>query len=156
MFAFLSFYKTFISIFIRKKKKKKKEKMMADRENERVGERVRENDDSPPHILCGWGAVTLLPPPTWKIIRRPHTHSDRNSLYLYWARLCLSVPTPINPPPKAPHRTLPLVNSWAIGLLAAMVWRNFQSVPPQRKRILTPATQHQHPSPCRCFTGNPI
>lgn len=78
---------------------------MADGENERVGERVRENDDCPPHILCGWGAVTLLPPPTWKIIRRPHTHSDRNSLYLYEARLCLSVPTPINPPPKSssPH-----------------------------------------------------
>lgn len=94
------------------------------------------------------------------IIDRPHTHahkhSDRKSLYLYEPRLHLFVSTPINPAVESPRHRLPILNSWAAGLLAAVVWSNFQSVPPQRKRSLTPATQHQQRSPWRhrSYTGS--
>lgn len=110
-----------------------------------------------PHPLWS-GAVTLLPPPTWKIIHRPHTHTQWQKIPVpVLARLCLFVSTPINSALEAPHHMLPVLNSWAAGLLAAVVWSNFQSVPPQRKRSLTPATRHQQPSPRRrSFTGNPI
>lgn len=137
--------------------KTKKEWRMTDRKKKRVGERVRENDDSSLHILCGQGP--------WLCSHLPHGRSSTGHTHTQWqkipvpvlARLCLFVSTPINSALEAPHHMLPVLNSWAAGLLAAVVWSNFQSVPPQRKRSLTPATQHQQPSPrCRSFTGNPI
>lgn len=87
-----------------------------------------------------------------------HTHTQWQKIPVpVLARLCLFVSTPINSALEAPHHMLPVLNSWAAGLLAAVVWSNFQSVPPQRKRSLTPATRHQQPSPRRrSFTGNPI
>ena len=107
-----------------------------------------------PHPLWS-GAVTLLPPPTWKIILRPHTHTHAHTHthththwewqkipYLCEALLCLFVSTPINPALVAPHHMLATLNSWAAGLLAAVVLSNFQSGPPQRKRSLTLAIQH--------------
>lgn len=66
--------------------------------------------------------------------------SDRKSLYLYQVQRCLFASTPIKPFLAAPHHMLPLLNSWDAELLAAPVPSHFQSVPPQRKRSLTPAS----------------
>lgn len=64
--------------------------------------RMSENDDFSVHILLWLDAVTVLPPPTWKIILVPHTHT-LSSMYLNEALLCLFVSTPINPALTAPQ-----------------------------------------------------
>lgn len=116
----------------------------------------------PPHILCGGGGGeergTVLPPPTWKRPSAGHTHksplpvhglSVRSHTYKA-AFERASSPTPPPPPPPPP----PCEQLSRQVYRQATVWRNFQSVPPQRKRILTlAAAQHQHPV---SSTGNPI
>lgn len=55
----------------------------------RLGERVgeQEDDESSLHILCGQGAMTLLPPPTWNIVHRPHTNSKTQ-----WQKILVPAP----------------------------------------------------------------
>lgn len=47
------------------------------------------DDESSLHILCGQGAVTMLPPPTWNILSRPHTNS-----HTQWQKIPVPVPVP--------------------------------------------------------------
>lgn len=48
-----------------------------------------EDDESSVHILCGQGAMTPLPPPTWNIVYGPHTNS-----HTQWQNTPVPVPGP--------------------------------------------------------------
>lgn len=76
--------------------------------------------------------------------------SDRKSLYLQQVQRPLFASTPIKAVLAASHHMLPLLNSWDAELLEAPVRSHFQSVPPQRKRSLTPSSPQTSQKSSQC------
>lgn len=106
-----------------------------------------------PHPLCPGGPwlCSHLPHGTsCPGHTQTHTLSDRKSLYLYQFLRCLFAFTPIKPFLAAPHHMLPPLNSWDAELLASTVQSHFQSLPPQRKRSLTPPSPRPSQKSSQC------